>query len=285
MSNSDIVVRKRRSWSSVPDDVLEDVRLHTRSRLLLAWMLGRPNDWKIQIGHMLKVIGVSNFEWRSSRAELQRYGYYLQIRIRKANGAFSWKKEVFDPPLPPSLRNSTMDGTISELVDDEVLAHESVIGEFLEDIPPSSKQDQLPPPPTSSRKPTRSGATPQQVVVDLDELVEAAYWQAMKADKVILNPSAWRASVRKRIQENGPSAEDQFCLEDWQAFLKAQKRRQVEEAEKAAKEAEPVADREVAIAHLRDLKRPFGRSASRRKNPDNGETTANQLQDDGEMPS
>jgi hypothetical protein len=123
------------------------------------------------------------------------------------------------------------------------------------------------------------------VVEDLDDLVEAAYWQAMKADKVILNPSAWRASVRKRIQENGPSSEDQSCLEDLRVFQQAEERRQKAEAEKAAKAAQPVADREFARERASNLSRSFGRSASRRTNPDNGESTANQPQDDGGMPS
>jgi hypothetical protein len=123
------------------------------------------------------------------------------------------------------------------------------------------------------------------VVGNVDELVDAAFWQATKADKPIMNPSAWRASVRKRIQDNGPSAEDHLCLDEWRAFLQAQERRQVEEAEKAAKETQPVANREVAMAHLRDMKRPFGRSRSSPENPGNGETTANQPQDDGGMPS
>ncbi len=123
------------------------------------------------------------------------------------------------------------------------------------------------------------------MVEDLDELVEAAYWQAMKADKAIKNPSAWRAIVRKRLQENGPSAEDLLCLDDRRAFLKAMERRQAEEAEKAAKAAQPVADREFARERASNLSRSFGRSASHRKNPDDGETTANQPQDDGETPS
>jgi len=122
-------------------------------------------------------------------------------------------------------------------------------------------------------------------VVDLDDLVDAAFWQAIKADKQIANPSAWRASVRKRIQENGPSPEDQQCLDEWRAFNKAQERRQAEEAEKAAKAAQPVADREFARERASKLSRSFGRSASSRKNPDNGETTASQPQDDGGMPS
>jgi len=284
MSNDDIVVHKRRSWSAIPDDILEDVRLNPRSRLLLGWMLGRSHGWKILVGHMLKVLGVSDYEWRSSRAELQRYGYYRQVRVRQTNGSFAWKKEVFDPPVPPSPRNSGMAETIRGSVGDEKLAHESVMDEFLEDIPPPSKQDQLPPPPTSSRKLRSKESTPRQVVDDLDELVEAACWQAMKASKAIKNPSAWRASVRKRIQENGPSPEDLLCLDDRRAFLKTQERRQAEEAEKAAKAA-PISDPDVARERASNLSRSFGRSASRRKNPGNGETTANQPQDDGETPS
>jgi hypothetical protein len=284
MSNDDIVVRKRRSWSSVPDDVLEDLRLSPRSRFLLAWMLGRPNDWKIQVGHMLTVLGVSDYEWRSSRAELQRHGYYLQVRVRQNNGSFAWKKEVFDHPVPPSSRNSRMAETIRGSVGDEKLAHESVMDEFLEDIPPPSKHNQLPPPPTSSAKRRSSVTTPQPVVEDLDDLIEAAYWQAMKADKLITNPSAWRASVRKRIQENGPSAEDQFCLEEWRVSLKAKERRQAEEAEKAAK-IEPVADMDAARERLRNLVRPFGKVGGFSTVVDKGETTENQPQDDGETPS
>jgi hypothetical protein len=284
MSNDDIVVRKRRSWSSVPDDVLEDLRLNPRSRLLLAWMLGRPNDWKIQVGHMLKVLGVSEYEWRSSRAELQRHGYYLQLRVRQANGSFAWKKEVFDPPVPPSSRNSGMAETIRDSVGDGELAHESVMHEFLGDIPPPSKHDQLPPPPTSSRKRRASLLISQPVVADLDDLIEAAYWQAMKADKLITNPSAWRASVRKRIQENGPSAEDQLCLEEWRASLKTKERRQAEAAEKAAK-IEPVADMDAARERLRNLVRPFVKVGGSSTLLDKGETTANQPQDDGETPS
>jgi hypothetical protein len=284
MSNDDIVVHKRRSWSAIPDDILEDLRLNPRSRVLIGWMVGRPRDWKIQVGYMLKALGISEYEWRSSRAELQHCGYYRQTRTRQSNGSFAWKKEVFDPPLPPSLRNSQMVDTIRGSVVDEKLAHESVMDEFLEDIPPPSKQDHLPPP-TSSKKLRSKVSAPQQVVVDLDELVEAAYWQAMKADKAIKNPSAWRASVRKRIQENGPSAEDLLCLDQWRAFLKAIERRQAEEVEKAAKTAQPVTDREVARERASNLSRSFGRSASRRTNPDNGESTANQPQDDGETPS
>jgi hypothetical protein len=284
MSNDNIVVRKRRPYSSVPDDVLEDIRLSMRARLVVAWMLGRPDGWIIRIAHMMKVLGMSEHIWTAIRNELQQVGYYRQTRIRLDTGRFVWEKEAIDPPEAPSPKVSGMVATTPGAAGHDGFRHGDFRPDSFGDIPPSSNQDQLPPPPTSSKKHTQSQSTPQQVVEDLDELVEAAYWQAMKADKAIKNPSAWRASVRKRIQENGPSPEDQLCLEEWRAFLKAKERRQAEEAEKAAK-ATPVSDPDVARERASNLSRSFGRSASRRKNPGNGETTANQPQDDGEMPS
>jgi len=279
MSNDSIVVRKRRPYSLVPDDVLEDTRLSMRARLALGWMLGRPDGWVIRITHMMKVLGMSEHIWTAIRNEIQQVGYYRQTRIRLETGRFVWEKEVIDPPETPSPKVSGMVATTPGAA-----RHDDSRPDSFGDIPPSSKQDQLPPPPTSSRKHAQSESTPQQVVEDMDELVEAAYWQAMKADKPIKNPSAWRASVRKRIQENGPSPEDQQCLEEWRAFNKAQEHRQAEAAEKAAKAA-PVSDPDVARERASDLSRSFGRSASRRKNPGNGEMTANQPQDDGETPS
>jgi hypothetical protein len=290
MSNDRIVVRKRRPHSSVPDDVLEDIRLSMRARLVLGWMLGRPDGWVIRIAHMMKVLGMSEHIWAAIRNELQQVGYYRQTRIRLETGRFVWEKEVIDPPEPPSPKVSGMVATTPGAARHggsmpDAFRPDATMPDAFGDIPPSSKQDQLPPPPTSSKKHAQSKSTPQSVVVvELDELVESACWQALKADKQITNRSAWRASVRKRIQENGPSQEDQLCLEEWRAFLKAQERRQAEDAEKAAKEAQPVANREVAMAHLRDLKRPFGRSRSSQENLDNGETTVNQPQDDGETP-
>jgi hypothetical protein len=284
MSNDNIVVRKRRPYSSVPDDVLEDIRLSMRARLVLAWMLGRPDDWIIRIAHMMKVLGMSEHIWTAIRNELQQVGYYRQTRIRLDTGRFVWEKEAIDPPESPSPKVSGMVATTPGAAGHDGFRHDDFRTDSFGDIPPSINQDQLPPPPTSSRKNTQSESTPQQVVADMDELVEAAYWQATRAGKPIMNPSAWRASVRKRIQENGPSAEDQLCLEERHAFLKTQARRQAEEAEKAAKEA-PVSDPDVARERASDLSRSFGRSASRRNNPGDGETTVNHPQYDGETPS
>ncbi len=279
MSSDFINLIKGRAWSPVPDDILEDTRMSLKARAVMAWIVGRPSNWILYIRQMQRALGMTETIWKSVRNELETAGYYRQERVRRADGKIHWEKSIRDVSAP-----SPQKPPMAKTIGGEP-ASGFATGGKVGDIPPIQKQKNLPPPPTSSRKRSAPKSTPLPVVEDVDELVDAAFWQATKADKPIMNPSAWRASVRKRIQENGPSAEDHLCLDEWRAFLKAQERRQVEEAEKAAKEAQPVANREVAMAHLRDLKRPFRRSRSNQENLDNGEKTVNQPQDDGEMPS
>jgi len=106
-----ITLKKRRSWSSVPDDVLEDTRLSLRARAVLGWMLGRPAGWELYVGHMRHVLDVSEHVWVSIRAELEGVGYYTQSRSRDAAGKIVWVREVSDTPTPPSPNLSRMDST------------------------------------------------------------------------------------------------------------------------------------------------------------------------------
>ncbi len=285
MSNDPVKIIKRRAWSAVPDDILQDKRISLKARAVMAWIVGRPADWILYIRQMQHALGMTEAMWKSIRSELETAGYFKQHRVQLANGKIQWQKSFTDEPMQPSPSSPPM-----EKISDGETTHGATTGDFatggeVGDVPPIQKQRKLPPPPTSSKKHAQSESTPQPVVVvELDELVESACWQAMRADKQIANPSAWRASVRKRIQEKGPSPEDLLCLEEWRAFHKAKKRRQAEDADKAAKAA-PVADPDVARERASDLSRSFGRSASRRKNPGNGETTEIQPQDDGETRS
>ena len=138
MSNDSIVVRKRRPYSLVPDDVLEDTRLSMRARLALGWMLGRPDGWVIRITHMMKVLGMSEHIWTAIRNEIQQVGYYRQTRIRLETGRFVWEKEVIDSPETPSPKVSGMVATTPGAA-----RHDDSRPDGFGDIPPSSKQDQL----------------------------------------------------------------------------------------------------------------------------------------------
>jgi len=225
MSNDSITVRKRRTWSAVPDDVLEHPRLSLRARAVLGWMLGRADGWVIQVEHMLRVLRMTEYVWASVRSELQEAGYYRQTRVRQANGTITWIKDVLDPPEQPSPREPGMVKTIPGSARDGLAARGAAMHGSLGDIPPVVDQNEIPPPPTSSNEPAAkviSKPADSVVAVEfLDELVEAAFWKSRQSGKTICNLNGWRATVRKRIQEKGPSPEDRDCLREWREAMSA----------------------------------------------------------------
>ena len=276
MSNDPVKIVKRRAWSAVPADILEDKRLSLKARAVMAWIVGRPAGWILYIRQMQHALGMTETMWKSIRSELETACYYRQQRVQLMNGKIHWEKSFTDVPVQPHPSSPPMAKTIGG---DPL--HDFATGGEVGDLPPTQKQKKLPPPPTSSTRLAASESTPLPLVADLDDLVEAAYWQTIKADKQIKNPSAWKARVRHRLQFFGPSPEDQFCLEEWRASLKAKERRTAENAEKATK-TQPVADREVVRERLRNLSRPFARSGGTPSTVGSGETTASQPQDNGE---
>jgi hypothetical protein len=115
--------------------------------------------------------------------------------------------------------------TIRGSAGDGSAARGSAIRGSLGDIPPVVDQNEIPPPPTSSSEPApKEISKPADSVLAvkfLDELVEAAFWKSRQSGKTICNLNGWRAIVRKRIQENGPSPEDRDCLKEWREAMSA----------------------------------------------------------------
>lgn len=105
-----ITVRRRRPYAAVPDDLLEDVRLRPTTRLIAAWAIGRPPGWLIQIGHMLRRLGISDEVWLRARRELIAAGYLVQRRDQASDGRICWATEFLDEPSPTSMPAKSRDG-------------------------------------------------------------------------------------------------------------------------------------------------------------------------------
>lgn len=96
---SNISVRKKHSYSSIPDSVLEHPSLSVGTRLVLGWMLGKPNNWEIRVGHMLHVLSIGEKAWRKIKGELIEFGFFSQAKLKGESGKFEWVQEVNDDPL------------------------------------------------------------------------------------------------------------------------------------------------------------------------------------------
>ena len=109
MSKMQILINKKMRFGAVPDSVLEHPQLSFQSRVILAWALGRSNEFKFWIGYMQKVLGLSDGQWSTAKKQLIKTGFFKQDRTRQADGTLIWINEFTDAPLYPSPQNPWMD--------------------------------------------------------------------------------------------------------------------------------------------------------------------------------
>ncbi len=96
---STLKVHKRRSFSAIPDDILEDKRMRTETRLVLGWLIGRPDGWIVRVRHVMAVLGLTEGRWKTSRREMEKSGYLQQVRKQTVGGIFAWEHAVTDTPV------------------------------------------------------------------------------------------------------------------------------------------------------------------------------------------
>lgn len=96
---STIRVNRKEAYSIVPDRILEDVRMRPETRLVLSWLVSRPDGWQIRVWYVQKVLGLTSHRWTVARKELAHYGYLRQERLTSADGKFYWDIEVTDTPV------------------------------------------------------------------------------------------------------------------------------------------------------------------------------------------
>lgn len=89
----------KRPYSVVPDDILQDKRLSTETRLILAWLLGRPVEWDVYVWQVIKALGLSEYRWKKSRREMEKFGYMKVVRHKNSDGTFRWEFSVTDTPV------------------------------------------------------------------------------------------------------------------------------------------------------------------------------------------
>jgi len=96
--SSVVRIQKRRSFSAIPDDILEDTRMRTETRLVLGWLIGRPDGWEIRVGFIQYKLGLSRGRWATTRKEMEKFGYLQTKRWQKIDGTFQWEFTVTDEP-------------------------------------------------------------------------------------------------------------------------------------------------------------------------------------------
>lgn len=91
--------KNREAFSIVQDALLEHPTLSLSARSVLAWMLGRPDGWEIQVKYMLDKLNITDNVWRTVKKDLMQGGFFSQKRFKNQDGKFTWVQEATDEPL------------------------------------------------------------------------------------------------------------------------------------------------------------------------------------------
>ncbi|WP_406113569.1 hypothetical protein [Kitasatospora purpeofusca] len=94
-----------RSFTVLPNGLLQDRRLSYTARGLLADLLSRPDGWREDGRHMADTSSQGRGTVRRALKELADAGYYRVVRVRRPDGTIRSEAHVFDLPqlVPPGV--------------------------------------------------------------------------------------------------------------------------------------------------------------------------------------
>jgi hypothetical protein len=113
-----IKIQKRDpGYAQIDNRVLADQRLSWKAKGILVYLLSKPNNWKVQIGDLVKRSPDGECAVRSALDELLEIGYAERITTRGSNGKFeSWNYIIHEEPLCgfPQMDNPLVDKPVVE---------------------------------------------------------------------------------------------------------------------------------------------------------------------------
>ena len=99
--------RKKTGFTQISNSMLEDDRLSWKAKGLLAYMLSRPNNWKINKSDLYKRATEGRDAMTNGLEELKNYGYLHIYPNKKENGRIDgWIWEYDDAPFTPEILES-----------------------------------------------------------------------------------------------------------------------------------------------------------------------------------
>ncbi len=92
-------VRKRSRYAIISNVPLNDERLSWEARGLLAWLLSKPDDWKVNLEAIIRCGLAGRDKVTRMFSELSNVGYLVRIKVRRDDGRFGWDSVVYEEPV------------------------------------------------------------------------------------------------------------------------------------------------------------------------------------------
>lgn len=105
-----LAARREDPFARVPKQLLEDEKLSWKAKGIMAYLLGKPPSWHIQVGDIMKRGKEQERAVRSAIAELRNLGYAKLSMKREAGKILSWSILISDHPMfRPDCRNEDVE--------------------------------------------------------------------------------------------------------------------------------------------------------------------------------
>ena len=100
--NEIIRVQKRPSnFVLIDKSFLEDTRLSYKAKGILAYLLSKPDNWKVIVGNLVNYSADGKASVYAGLKELRKCGYYEKVPIRNDKGHYvRWESTVYECPEP-----------------------------------------------------------------------------------------------------------------------------------------------------------------------------------------
>jgi hypothetical protein len=115
--------RKKNGFTQISNSMLEDDRLSWRAKGILAYMLSRPNNWKINKTDLYRKATEGRDALDKALGELKETGYLHIYRNILENGKFDgWIWEYDDEPFTPDILKNRITEKQQEIVENVVIS-------------------------------------------------------------------------------------------------------------------------------------------------------------------
>lgn len=98
MSGGIIKVKKKSDYTAIRNATLRDKRLSFAARGLLAYLLSRPDDWKVSTQDLINQSSARRAAVHSILRELKAAGYMRRERTQGDGGKIVWETVVYEKP-------------------------------------------------------------------------------------------------------------------------------------------------------------------------------------------
>lgn len=95
---STIRVVKSSNYSIINNTVLNDDRISWEAKGLAAYLLSKPDDWRINTAQLWKASANGHGSVKRTLRELETAGYLRRTRTRRPNGSFEWDHALYEIP-------------------------------------------------------------------------------------------------------------------------------------------------------------------------------------------